>query len=71
MRYVSTSAEPIAVETYVTEQRGRWVVEIVVVFSDEVVRRTINDYPSRRQADIAASWIKRASQRDIEGPVHG
>lgn len=63
--------EALAVETYVTEERGRWVVEIVVVFADEVVRRRVNDYPTRRHAEIAASWIKRGSERDIEGPMNG
>jgi hypothetical protein len=61
----------LAVETYVEQDRGRWVVEIVVVFPDEVVRRRVNDYPSKRHAEIAASWIKRGAQRDIEGPLNG
>ena len=63
--------EPLAVETYVTEQSGRWVVEIVVVFPDEAVRKTVNDYNSRREAEIAASLIKRGANRYIEGPVNG
>lgn len=63
--------EPLAVETYVTEQSGRWVVEIVVVFPDEAVRKTVNDYNSKREAEIAASLIKRGANRDIEGPVNG
>ena len=50
---------------------GRWKVEIVVIFPDEAVRRTINHYRTQRHAEIAASWIKRAAQRDIEGPLHG
>jgi hypothetical protein len=52
----------LAVETYVSQERGRWVVEVVVVFTDEAVRRRINDYPSRRHAEIAAAWIKRGSR---------
>ena len=63
--------EAIAVETFVSLDSGRWKVEIVVIFPDEAVRRTINDYRTRRHAEIAASWIKRAAQRDIEGPLHG
>ena len=63
--------EPLAVETYVTEQSGRWVVEIVVVFPDEAVRKTVNDYNSKREAEIAASLIKRGANRDIQGPVNG
>lgn len=61
----------LAIETYVTERNGRWVVEVAVIFTEEAVRKTINDYPTRRQADVAAGWIKRAAQRDIEGPVNG
>lgn len=61
----------LAVETYVLQERGRWVVDIVVVFTDEAVRRRINDYPTRRHAEIAAAWIKRGAQRDIEGPLNG
>lgn len=61
----------LAVETYVEQERGRWVVDIVVVFTDEVVRRRVNDYPTRRHAEIAAGWIKRGAARDIEGPLNG
>jgi len=63
--------EAITVETFVSEESGRWKVEIVVIFPDEAVRRTVNHYRTRRHAEIAASWIKRAAQRDIEGPLHG
>lgn len=63
--------EAIAVETFVSEEAGRWKVEIVVVFPDEAVRRTVNAYRTRRHAEIAASWVKRAAQRDIEGPTNG
>lgn len=57
--------EAIAVETYVEERKGRWVVELVVVFPDEAVRKTINEYRTEREAQIAASWIKRAAARDL------
>lgn len=63
--------EAIAVDTFVSEDAGRWKVEIVVIFPDEAVRRTVNHYRTRRHAEIAASWIKRAAQRDIQGPLHG
>jgi hypothetical protein len=63
--------EAIAVDTFVSEDAGRWKVEIVVIFPDEAVRRTVNHYRTRRHAEIAASWIKRAAQRDIQGPTHG
>ncbi len=70
-RPAGTGDEALAVETYVVEERGRWRVEIVVVFPDEVVRRSVGDYRSRREAEIAASWIRRAADRDVEGPPHG
>ena len=61
----------LAVETYVVEDRGQWAVEIVVIFPDVAIRRTVNRYRTRRHAEIAASWIKRSASRDIEGPIHG
>ncbi len=63
--------EAIAVDTTVREDRGRWVVESGVVFADEAVHRTVNDYPTRRHAEIAAQWIRRAADRDIQGPING
>ncbi len=65
------SDEAIAVDTFVREERGRWVVEIVVVFRDGAVQKRVTDYPTRRHAEIAARWIRRAADRDIEGPIHG
>ena len=67
-----TASEPaVAVDTIVSEARGRWVVEIVVVFPDGVVRRRINDYPTERHARIAADWVRRSADRSIEGPLNG
>ncbi len=59
------------VATRVIERNGRFEVEILVVFPDRCVRKVVGDYPTRRKAEIAASWICRAADRDIEGPVHG
>lgn len=56
--------DALAVETYVDEQRGQWIVSIAVVFADGVVRREIGTYRSRRRAEIAASWVKRGAERD-------
>ncbi len=67
----NSSDEAIAVDTVVSEERGRWTVEIVVVFGDGAVQKRVNDYPTRRHAEIAARWIRRAADRDIEGPIHG
>ena len=66
-----TGDAAIAVDTVVSEERGRWYVEIVVVFADEALRRRVGGYRSRRHAEIAAQWIRRGAERDIEGPVHG
>ncbi len=59
--------EAIALETYVEPHRGQWEVFVVVVFPDEVVRKSINTYHTERMATIAAAWIKRAAQRDFAG----
>ena len=60
------------VQTVVVEERGRWAVEIVVVFADGVVRKRIDTYISKARAEIAADLIKRAAERDIGGgPPHG
>jgi len=59
------------VETYLEEVQGQWAVDIMVIFEDEVVRRRINTYRTEQMARIAAGWIKRAAQRDIDGPIHG
>lgn len=60
----------IAVETFVVEERGRWFVDVAVVFTDEAVRRRVGPYRSPRHAEIAAHWIRRGAERDIEGPLH-
>lgn len=70
-RGLTGSGPALAVETYVTEKAGRWVVEIAVMFEEGAVHRTVNDYKTRRHAEIAAQWIKRGANRDIEGPVNG
>jgi hypothetical protein len=56
--------EALAVETYVEPVRGQWEVSMAVIFADEVVRKTISTYHTERQANIAASWIKRAAERN-------
>lgn len=56
--------EALEIETYVEQVRGQWVVSVVVVFADEVVRKTISTYHTERMAILAASWIKRAARRD-------
>ncbi|WP_240431358.1 hypothetical protein [Mycobacterium kyogaense] len=53
------------VETVVVPERGQWVVEVVVVFDDGVVRTRIGTYRSRRRAELAADLIKRAAEREL------
>jgi hypothetical protein len=60
--------EAIAVDTFVRESRGQFSVDITVMFPDGGVTRTIDTYRTRRRAEIAATWIKRAAARDIKGP---
>lgn len=67
----SSADQAHAVETVVVEERGQFVVEIAVVFSDGVVRKRINTHRTRRRAELAASVIKRAAERDLKGPVTG
>ncbi|MDJ0771345.1 MAG: hypothetical protein QNJ12_21345 [Ilumatobacter sp.] len=62
---------PLGVDTVVRFERGRWVVDIAVTFPEGVVRRTVNDYATEREATIAANWIRRGADRDIDGPVNG
>lgn len=57
-----------SVDTEVVRERGQWFVEIDVVFEDGVVHHRLGSYFTRRHAEIAASWIRRAADRDIPGP---
>lgn len=67
-----TSADQAySVDTSVTEERGQWAVDIVVLFDDEVVRKRISVHRTQRLAQISADLIKRAAERDIGGPLHG
>lgn len=68
-----TSAdEALDVQTVVVEERGRWAVDIVVVFADGVVRKRIHTHATKARAEIAADLIRRAADRDIgAGPPNG
>lgn len=67
----SAAEEALGVETVVVFERGRWAVEIVVVFADGVVRKRIDTHATRARAELSAGLIKRAAERDIAGPVNG
>ncbi len=67
---VSTD-EALDVQTVVIEERGRWAVEIIVVFADGVVRRRVDTHATKARAELSANLIKRAAERDLRGPVNG
>ena len=71
VRADSSTDEALDVQTVVVEERGRWAVEIVVVFADGVVRKRIDTHATRARAELSAGLIKRAAERDIAGPVNG
>jgi hypothetical protein len=71
VRKDSSTDEALDVQTVVVEERGRWAVDIVVVFADGVVRRRIDTHNTKARAELSARLIKRAAERDIRGPIHG
>ena len=68
---VTSTDEALDVQTVVVEERGRWAVEIVVVFADGVVRKRIDTHNTKARAELSANLIRRAAERDIRGPVRG
>ena len=67
----SSTDEALSVDTVVIEERGRWAVDIVVVFADGIVRKRIDTHPTKARAELAARMIKRAAEREIRGPLNG
>jgi hypothetical protein len=67
----SSADEALSVDTMVIEERGRWAVDIVVVFADGIVRKRIDTHPTKARAELSARLIKRAAERDIRGPLNG
>ncbi len=67
----SSADEALSVDTIVTEERGRWAVDIVVIFADGVVRKRIDTHPTKARAELSARMIKRAAERNIRGPRNG
>ena len=63
----TSTDQALDVQTVVVEEDGRWVVEIIVVFADGVVRRRINSHHTRDRAELAADLIRRTAERDIGG----
>lgn len=56
--------EPLAVHADVVAERGRFWVELVVLFGDGAMRHRISDYATRRAAEIAAGFMRRGAERD-------
>jgi hypothetical protein len=67
----SSSDDALSVDTVVVEERGRWAVDIVVVFADGIVRKRIDSHPTKARAELSARMIKRAAERDLRGPLNG
>lgn len=67
----SSVDEALSVDTVVSEERGRWAVDIVVVFADGIVRKRIDTHATKARAELSARMIKRAAERDIRGPLNG
>lgn len=61
----------ISVETEIVPERGLWAVDIIVIFTDGVVRRRVDTYKTEALAKISATYIKRAAERDISTPSGG
>ncbi|HTY29453.1 MAG TPA: hypothetical protein VMD51_15110 [Mycobacterium sp.] len=68
---VTSTDDALDVQTVVVEERGRWAVEIIVVFADGVVRKRIDTHNTKARAELSANLIRRAAERDIRGPIHG
>jgi hypothetical protein len=69
VRADSSADDARGVETVIVGERGQWAVDIVVVFADGVVRKRITTYRTRGRAELAASLIKRAAERDRRSPT--
>lgn len=52
------------VRTEVVNERGRWVVFLEIGDLESSVRYRIQDYPTKRLAEISARLIKRTAERD-------
>lgn len=70
-RQDSTADDALSVDTVVVPERGRWAVDIIVVFADGIVRKRIDTHPTQARAELSARMIKRAAERDIRGPLNG
>lgn len=63
--------ETITVASEVIEENGRFVVYLETITKHSTVKHRINDYPTRRKAEIAADLMRRCADRDINSPPDG
>jgi len=68
----------IGANTTIENENGRWVVYLEVGFWEKTpdtplktTRQRIKDYPTRRDAEVAASWIQRSADRNVKRPLEG
>ncbi len=59
-----TIIEEKYVRTEVKNESGRWVVYLEVGDTESSVEHRIQEYSSKRKAEIAAGLIKRAAERE-------
>ncbi|HEV2637783.1 MAG TPA: hypothetical protein VGX23_21700 [Actinocrinis sp.] len=55
------------VETVVESERGRWAVDVLVIFPDGVIRHRIDSFHTKSRAEVSARLIKRAAERELRG----
>jgi hypothetical protein len=55
----------------IEREAGMWVVYLEILFTDGVLRKRIAAYPSREKAEMAAHWMGRIADRDLDGPPTG
>ena len=70
--------QAIGSNTIIQEENGRWVVYLEVGFWEagasaplQITRSRISDYSTRRDAEVAASWMQRSAERKVTRPVEG
>lgn len=63
--------EALAVDVFIEQEQGQWVVYLDVIFMDETVRHRVQSYRTQRQAEIAGAWMKRGVNRNLDRPPRG
>ncbi|HID65552.1 MAG TPA: AP2 domain-containing protein [Aquificaceae bacterium] len=58
-------------ETFVEYRRGQWIVYIEVIFKDEIVKKEVGRYFTKKKAEIAANYIRRVANKELPFPPDG